>query len=1209
MKKKFSKILGVGLAVSLVLSLMVTALPVSAHDSVTVTADPTAGFADPPLDVDIRVQVDNAQGTLDYRFDWEYKQNGGDSTYYDLDTYPMLFSADDIAALEIANIGPTNDNTIMVARTFSVPGWYELTVDVADAGGNNVDNTIEVIRVLGIIPEDIAYNVKGAQHAIAVKGLLEADGRTDIYDIEWSLVSGVDLDPTDIMVKIPIDVVYTSPPPIENTVDPTNPASYRKVGWTEVYEGSTGQQWVEGFSEIHIEALKRGDIHIYATVSGDPLGGEDDIVLHTEKKWGELARSVLDLEADEDGIQGPSIYIQVDPTEMGYIEEVIEDTIYATFLEVVGERTVGDAIVNWWLFDDTVANQDLIDELMDHLASQDGWVEPYWQAAGKYNTEWLADWMADLGYVGPADREPFDAIDFLAKPIADGGLGLHADTNVFSWDESGGSDFPDPWYYQNVTPDSWPNEDRGVVQATLVVQTVELEECIPEEVMIVILVSYPGSGDPTDDPFNGENIVIIEKGKKQFHKTALAEVKTPQLRWAGEKILLEKDWGDVIGPNSSSSNQANHTENGEYIAVYHLESQSIGELHESGALYPGNPTPLWEIEKDAGDIWVRVGPDWPISAVILQSEVQGEADINATLYYATPNTNWPNPSSWGVYGPPIAEIGFLVYYLAFEDVVLAEDVPLGLVTQAGEQIDVTTLASLHDLNPVVDDAIVAVQVRGWFTSAELPGTARPAVDLDGDGIYDMPAGRYVMPNDWPALAAYNYELRPNWDLMDQAHLDSIVSDAELGPYDGAVASAGLSGEAAAPNIGPFNTVQQWSVDDLWIAEATVVADRFVAPLTTVWDAFDVRNTVVPDGMLDWFDAPMPQALVLFQIESYSTAQGETPTFSELEKGDLEGYGVENGVMVDPLDLVGDVFQSPFYEVEIASHSSIPGGYNWDSWGTNGPYVYWIDLDIDSIIADTNEDPVNPLDLEVYSDNHGIAGVTIDALMQAGSVTFIAKAEYPYSPKKGKYGPMPSDEITAIWGAIELNPHFLADKNEVDVDELIVFTNETAGGTHPYTKAEWDFNADGIPEITLTGTEAQVMAIVTYAYDTEGLYTVRLTMTDSTPTTRHEDRIDYITVGAERVKIWNMPIGGETLIAPNPGAGRPFLTVAVDPAEITVSAGASLWGIYYLDETVPGGEWLYYIPGFVDNTLAELEPDKYYYVVVSAPSTLTIPQEI
>ena len=194
--------------------------------------------------------------------------------------------------------------------------------------------------------------------------------------------------------------------------------------------------------------------------------------------------------------------------------------------------------------------------------------------------------------------------------------------------------------------------------------------------------------------------------------------------------------------------------------------------------------------------------------------------------------------------------------------------------------------------------------------------------------------------------------------------------------------------------------------------------------------------------------------------------------------------------------------------------------------------------------------------------------------------------------------------SSVVPVVALAPMFVANKTEVEVGELIVFTNLMSGGTHPYTKAEWDFDADGIAEITLTGTEAEVMAVVTHAYDVPGVYTVRLTMTDSTPSIYREDRIDYITVGAEH---WNCPIGGVALIAPYPGAGRPFLAMAADCDDITVSAGAELWGIYYLVETIPGGEWLYYIPGFVANTLTQLEPDKYYYVVVSDTCTLTIPQ--
>jgi len=90
--------------------------------------------------------------------------------------------------------------------------------------------------------------------------------------------------------------------------------------------------------------------------------------------------------------------------------------------------------------------------------------------------------------------------------------------------------------------------------------------------------------------------------------------------------------------------------------------------------------------------------------------------------------------------------------------------------------------------------------------------------------------------------------------------------------------------------------------------------------------------------------------------------------------------------------------------------------------------------------------------------------------------------------------------------------------------------------------------------------------------------------------------------------WNCPLGSQALIAPYPGAGRPFLSMPADCGGITASAGAALWGIYYLVETGPGaGRWLWYIPGFVASTLTQLEPDKYYWVVVSAPCTLLIPQ--
>ncbi|MFC1971660.1 PKD domain-containing protein, partial [Chloroflexota bacterium] len=101
----------------------------------------------------------------------------------------------------------------------------------------------------------------------------------------------------------------------------------------------------------------------------------------------------------------------------------------------------------------------------------------------------------------------------------------------------------------------------------------------------------------------------------------------------------------------------------------------------------------------------------------------------------------------------------------------------------------------------------------------------------------------------------------------------------------------------------------------------------------------------------------------------------------------------------------------------------------------------------------------------------------------------------------------------VYTVSDINPSFIANKTEVDVGEVVTFTNLTTGGTHPYSKAEWDFDADGTPEMTLTGTETQVMADITHTYDTPGLYTVRLSMTDNTLTIRYTDMVDYITVSA------------------------------------------------------------------------------------------------
>ena len=123
----------------------------------------------------------------------------------------------------------------------------------------------------------------------------------------------------------------------------------------------------------------------------------------------------------------------------------------------------------------------------------------------------------------------------------------------------------------------------------------------------------------------------------------------------------------------------------------------------------------------------------------------------------------------------------------------------------------------------------------------------------------------------------------------------------------------------------------------------------------------------------------------------------------------------------------------------------------------------------------------------------------------------------------------------------LNPQFRADKTLVNIDEVVTFQNLTTCGNHPYTMAEWDFDADGVVDLTLIGTEAQVTANVTYTYSTPGIYNVSLRMTDSTPDVREELRIDYIEVISGTTEVWISP----PVQTVNTG---PFtIDVVVDPA--------------------------------------------------------------
>jgi hypothetical protein len=972
--------------------------------------------------------------------------------------------------------------------------------------------------------------------------------------------------------------------------------------------GNPGDTWVR------IQAAEPGEAHI--TVDLDFNGdGIVDLTLDAEKKWGEINCTELTSKT-----LGDSNYLATELVKANFIWGPASDIPGGTDIEVL---PADDAVISWWLMD------------IGALAE-------------------IEDIEADLGH-DPCDEDG-GCGDWVWDPTLDEDAQPNNPLNLISWAQNAHPvDHSTAWLYDGSVGTAIDANKDYATSTSDVDGTADIMvyAASAKTVLLVTLAEYPMD-------YHGENIECVQH---ETFKPVIpsAQVKSPQLRWAGEKLVLEKDWGkhpyfergcifvdkdddfyyvpledhetcEDIEPPSGTRWVGEYIDARVYIAIYSLEEGSIGSLepiNDIGYIRIDMP---WDdflvvyldsiglpagaqqvIAPLGGGLYHAFGDDpygelwWnSVSQAIVCTEQSGEVDVTAGLYEVglhfedlgvdTNADGYYVDEVW--FEGPIDNHGFLAYFLEFEEVVLT-DVDEGALT------DITPASDLAGVSS--DESVdVAVQVKGFFDyrHSHLMATTRPEklLDLDqpgdpGYGLYDvkLPEGRYVLPDDWWLLAGTkDVSLRPNWDMMDMADQDSIDSLNELGPYDGVVGNdvqtTDPPGEAEYPTIGPFSTLQTWSSDLQWVTQATVpgsVADR---------------NTVVPDGEdLNWYDAPMPQALVTFKVIDSDDIVNHS--LSGLDKGDLYGYGYTGSPKV---------YHSPYYEVEIPAHWAIPAGYDWDSWGGWGPYPFWTDLGIKSSPLDEEPDEVNDQDVEVYCDNHGIAGVTVDALEAQGSLEITATADYPYAPLRGKYGPRVSSPIT-IGSRTDLNPHFVVDKIEVAVGETVTFDpTSTYGGSLPYTHIKWDFDGDNSWDLELTGSwMPATLPIATWHYDAEGEYYPCLEITDSSapsPVVRTECMSDpySIVVGAGVTKIpWNLPWGlnadaAAVNIWTYPNQGVEVTLAAVDA---TMPTGLLIW--YYGG---PAVGWKFYKKGWgATNTLTSLVPGESYIGIVPTASVWDIPQ--
>lgn len=461
--------------------------------------------------------------------------------------------------------------------------------------------------------------------------------------------------------------------------------------------------------------------------------------------------------------------------------------------------------------------------------------------------------------------------------------------------------------------------------------------------------------------------------------------KVPQVRWAGEKIVLEKQFFNI--PNCPM-----------VVANFKLENQSPGTLE-------GIDVGIANLTNTADSVWTTLDRDG-VARVILTSQAPGTVEVDCALYSYDIQTReliklWPTLTN---------EHSFQVFFLKLEGITLGNVV--------GERVDIPCTPQIegHDSgiwnpeNPydpssdVVDetlntseDTLLRANVKGWFMGDNLSWRDESYIDMNHNGTKDegdivLPAGRWVLPDDWEYLAGpYWEELRPQWDIMDQPD-DDITADHPLGDYKtqyGGVeiypAGTAIQAEwigryvilgdgriqvypeliAERPVIGPYNSLD--------INPATHEYTPFVNPVLG-------RKTVVPNGELNSWDCPMPPALVRFQIQDDSPGDIELGQgfFKEVDKADVY-YKWISRLTVNPCNyhqsFVEDlkVYTNPYYSVMIPASPEIPqpmnnGGYKWDS-SVDGTYKLWQFVD--------QEASRNPSWVEVYSDNHGEAMVYLN----------------------------------------------------------------------------------------------------------------------------------------------------------------------------------------------------------------------------------------
>lgn len=592
-----------------------------------------------------------------------------------------------------------------------------------------------------------------------------------------------------------------------------------------------------------------------------------------------------------------------------------------------------------------------------------------------------------------------------------------------------------------------------------------------------------------------------------FSFTAQIPAKHVFLAWAGQRVVLEHNW--ALDPSSltSSAQSCPVATGNEGAAVQYIKGSGPGNFLPGGTVYYINTDSEAWADLTTGSQVVQ-GTNYPActSVAVFESEDQGQVDIEAFIDDAP-----ASKVAWVVYYMKFERVNLSLVTQVSKPThngSAAPDWAPGNPWDASKD-DADGAAEWN----VSKDILVRGRVSGWFVNSNPSGrpadTSNPLNVLPANR-WVMPddwallAGGPADNADGSNAIGTAEQFRPYYDIMidpDPAKNGgrALASTSGLGLTQVALVAAGNTGVGSTTSPIIVTTCASLQAGDNILVGATsktvsactgtalVISAPFTTPPaagTPIFETsgvpfigpysaldivglsqdgfgttaptslapFTVRDTAWRDGDVDWWDAPMPPALV-------SVALRGTGFIKEVLKDEVYYLGTPNTAAVAAGGT--QIYPNPYYWSEIPESPAISavaagGGYFWDSFGTNGPdmgpYPFWTPVRIGVNSAgigealsstDTAElalirgyygDSTIARDLVVYSDNHGefmvtangdfktdLSACATNALAggkhckpgdKVGKGTITATADYP--DFRGKHFPVASNAVTVDW---------------------------------------------------------------------------------------------------------------------------------------------------------------------------------------------------